>query len=494
MTDSEAGEPTVEQLWAALEDATGADHVRILISLSNGHGKRGDDQQRLSLADAALAEAQTLRDDVLAAEAWFARGRALYGAGSFAASAESHLAGVAAARAALRSSRAGYGLMLAGDSLEEGGDLGAALARYLEAEQEFAEVNEEADAGRAAFFAGRVLWRLDRNEEAMDVLARSRAAWRRVGSAAAVVEVDTLVASVLSDLGREGEAVELLRSALFVTESLPEADVASAYLLLGTALRRAGRPQEALEYLKPAAAKFAEDGRLDQVGRALREQAWACWDCDRTDEAFALLARARAHLDACGEDQDVANCDVRRAIWLHGVLDFDGAVALNSTLAASHDERIAYWALTRKADNLRVAGRAASCVAALEELGAFAEEHPGVGPSSGAGGPMWRSALHSRCLLEIGEDGEARNEAERALSLEQTDDSLEARAWAHDVLAKVGRSAMPTPEVRDAAMEADRARAIALYLAAGRHEQARDLSRAYLPGGGQSPSAATQRE
>lgn len=476
--------PSIEQLWAALDGAAGARRIEVLLELNQRLGERGDVAEALSVADEAVREAEGLGDELFLAEAAMARGKALFSQGEYVQAAHAHARAAAAARAALNGQLAGTALMLAGDAQGEGEDQAAALASFTAAEQEFLAVEDTAAAGRAAFFAGRVLWRVDRSTDALEVLARSRAHWRAAGVPAAVAEVDDLTASALLDLGRHGEAVGLLRSVLHVVQALSDGDLPYAQHRLGMALRLAGSPTEGLELLRTAEAGYRDREDLAALGRTVQEQARCCWDLRQVHEAFALLERARALLDACGRDEAVLGVDSSRAIWLHSVGDFDQAVQVNDTIAAAAPPVPVYWALVRKVDNLRVAGRAQDCLEALDQLEAYLGAHEELDGIAEAGGRLWRTALYARALLDVDQPDLARDAATAALALVSDGDDPEFRAWVHDVLAHTGRTAALFDSADGADgpdQDQDRALAIALYLAAGDHERARHLSGRYLP-------------
>lgn len=456
-------ERTVEQLWQALDGATGRDRLEVLNALAQGLGLRGDFSQALSLADVACVEADQLEAYPEMVEARLSRGQALYGLDEYERSSASHEEAAAIAEQHLDNALRARALTFAGDSLAPTDQLGRAADLFARAEAVARDGDLTFEAAQAAQFLGRVLWRADDNAEALEALDRARVGYREVGATSDVLDTDDLRASALLDLGRSGDAVEVLRGILHVVESVPVGDVPYARRRLGFALRLAGEPAAALPLLEAAAAGYAERKVVASTGDCLREQAACHWGLDDVGAAFAALARARAHLDAAGHDEAVVRCDILKAAWLHGTGEFEAAAAVNQRLLDHPDGHTAAWARWRLVDNHFAGGSTQKAAEILDGWPSDVELPDDLA--------FARVALAARVLLASGRREEAWVAAMHGLEQADDDSAPLQRAWLYDIRAQLGRNDVST----------DRAHAIALYLAAGRMERARELSRSFLP-------------
>lgn len=467
-------ERSVEQLWQALDGATGRDRLEVLGALATGLHRRGDYQQALSLAEVACTEADVLDAFPEMVDVRLLRGRVLFALAEFDSSAACHREAAVIAGQHLDDARLAVALTFAGESLSRTDQLREAADLFGRAEAVAQGADLTSEASRAGFMRGRVLLRLDENVDALAALDRARAGHRALGNATEVLEIDDARATVLLALDRVGDAVEVLRARLHVVESVA-GDVPYAQQRLGGALRRAGEPAAALPLLESAAQAYAKRTLVHATGECLLQQALCHRELDDMGEAFAALARARAHLDAAGRDEAVVWCDVYRALWLHASGDYQAAAALNRRLLDDGDAETAASARWRLAENEFSDGRTQAAAEILDEW-------PPQELSQEL--TVARIALAARVLLACDRPQEALAAAIRGLGLADDRTSALHRAWLYDVRAQLDRTDVT----------ADRAHAIALYLAAGQARRARELSTSFLPTAGPAPTAPAEHD
>lgn len=198
------------------------------------------------------------------------------------------------------------------------------LGRPVDAHAVLAPLGEAAAADPVALFnLARALLALDRGAEA-------EAALRRAVERAPRSRASLLLASLLAERGAHGEAAGVLRplaegeaaAAVEAEDAELAGDVA---LLLGRSLAAAGERAAALPHLQRATRLLP---RRPEAWRALGE---SLAELDRTEEAYAALARAR-ELDEAERQETIADAErareqVQRAAGLRGRGDLEGALA-----------------------------------------------------------------------------------------------------------------------------------------------------------------------
>jgi CHAT domain-containing protein len=165
--------------------------------------------------------------------------------------------------------------------------------------------------------AATTLTNLDRLREAQALYAAARAVYAEHGTAAALARVDVNLGYLAFRQGRYGEAVDLLRQAVDVFESLhhvPMAigtrlDLADTYLALNLLDEAGALSQQQLDL----AAQF---GLLNEHARALFYLSTQRARLGRLDEALGRLIEAESEFAAQGNALWQARCAVARAALL----------------------------------------------------------------------------------------------------------------------------------------------------------------------------------
>lgn len=200
------------------------------------------------------------------------------------------------------------------------------------------------------------------------------------------------------------------------------------------------------------------------------------FDRDDPEQALAAFGDAKVLFDATGRDTEALRCDVRRAVVLRHMGDYQAAARLDERLVHEYsrlpDQKVAArWSVVRWLDDLREDQRFDACLA-------LAEEHMGLWPE----GSTTDDASYREFLGLY------------ALVLESTDRVEQATAIATHVIANTpareasigtaycyeirGRSRL---EQDEAAAGQDFSHAIALHLAQGNVARAANLSQYFLP-------------
>lgn len=307
----------------------------------------------------------------------------------------------------------------------------------------------------------------------MQALSAARQSFRDVSDARSVMSIDDRVSDLFADDGDLKAAVNLLTDCLSVAESLDEGKAAYFAYRLGCIQRRQGLFTEALETFKRPLAYNLENDAIQPLGATYSEIAACHWRLDNNDEAFRLLAKARAHYDMVGADDDVRECDVTRASWLHGVKRYDDAAEINRFLIEVFSGPQQFFARARLADNHRCMG---DLDAALELSSPEEDEDETL---VGTGNWFWREYIRAMTLHGLEREEEAWDIAKHCLSMDMTSASAFVQARFHELR---GDSKLENEE--DAA-HADWARAVAFFLVADMPRDAKRLSAEFLPSTGE---------
>jgi tetratricopeptide (TPR) repeat protein len=322
---------------------------------------------------------------------------------------------------------------------------------------------------------GESLGRLGRQTEALDTFDRARALFRGTDEPGAVPWADDRAAASLIELERVDEALDRLRAALSVREAqrdLPR--IAYANYRLGWTLRLVGQFEEALSHLSVAAELFDDLDELEGRARCDLEAANALTSLGQVEEADELYRRTRAVFDALGHDSQVVLTDANRAVLLARNDQLQEAADLNRSLLTRAVEAGTTWLLgdisNHLARNLIELDQPEQALAVLDERDS-AELEP-VARVQSAG-------LRARALLATGRRAAATRAAEEGLELAADAEMVAERAELYEIRGLSRLPARNGPRV--AAAERDLAHAVALYLAAGLTDRARELSKRFLP-------------
>ena len=466
---------TEDELWEMLDMATGVDRARIMHELGGRAFADQEFEQSVALAESAAVQAREAGDELLTARSLFGQAAGLRRLGR-----TKELIDVALEAADLLRANGEpaeiaecHGMVAAAY-----GDLGddtTALEHWSSAARLFESEEQPNEAGRMYMSLGEALGRLGRNVEALETFDHARALFRGTDEPGAVPWADDRAAAALIDLGRVDEALERLRAALSVREAQRDVPrIAYAHYRLGWTLRLVGQFEDALSHLSVAAELFDDLDELEGRARCDLEAANALTSLGQYEEAEELYRRTRAVFDALGHDSQVVLSDANRAVLLARTDRLQDAADLNRALIDRALAADITWLLgdisNHLARNLIDLGQPEDALAVLDE------QDPDRLEKSAR---VQAAALRARALLATGRRAMAARAAEEGLGLAEDAELVAERAELYEIRGKSRLPARNGPRV--AAAERDLAHAVALYLAAGLTDRARELSTRFLP-------------
>ncbi|MCU0282610.1 MAG: tetratricopeptide repeat protein [Candidatus Nanopelagicales bacterium] len=472
LTPDEASE---DELWEMLDEATGVDRARILHELGGRAFSEQEFEQSVALAESAAVQARESGDALLTARSLFGQAAGLRRLGR-----TKELITVAMEAADLLRANgepaeiAECHAMVAAALADLGDDL-AALEHWRSAARLFESEEHPGEAGRMYMSLGEALGRLNRQAEALETFDHARGLFRGSDEPGAVPWADDRAAAALIDLGRIDEALERLRAALSVREVQRDVPrIAYAHYRLGWTLRLVGQFEEALSNLSVAAELFDELEELEGRARCDLEAANALTSLGQHEEAEELYRRTRAVFDALGHDSQVVLSDANRAVLLARIGRVAEAAELNRRLVDQARAGEMTWLLgdiaNHLARNLIDLDRPDEALAVLDAQDPASTETAALVQSA---------ALRARALLATGRRAMAARAAEDGLRLAADAEMVAERAELYEMRSLSRLTSRSAPRV--AAAERDLAHAVALYLAAGLTERARELSTRFLP-------------
>jgi tetratricopeptide (TPR) repeat protein len=472
LTPDEASE---DELWALLDEATGVARAQILHELGGRAFADGEYEQSVVLAESAAAQARDAGDALLTARSLFGQAAGLRKLGRTEELIDVAMEAADLLRANGEPAEIAECHEMVAFAFSDLGDDATAVGHWSSAAALFESEDLRREAGRMHMSLGEALGRLGRKAEALATFDHARELFRAAGEPANVPWADDRAAAALIDLGRVEEALERLRAALSVR--LVQRDVARtayAHYRLGWTLRLVGQHDDALHHLGIAAGMFDVLEELAGRARCDLEAANALTSKGGHEEAEDLYRRTRAVFDALGLDAQVVLCDANRAVLLSRTGRLEEAADLNAALL----ERVRGAGLTwlvgdignHLARNLIDLERADEALAVISSL----DEH-----ALDASAAVQAASLRARALLATGRRSQAARAAEEGLRLAADAELIAERAELHETRG-LARLAI-RPSARAGAADRDLAHAVALYLAAGLTEKARELSTRFLP-------------
>ena len=487
-------EATDDELWELLDDATGVDRARILHELGGRAFSSQEFEQSVALAESAAVQARESGDELLTARSLFGQAAGLRRLGR-----TKELISVAMEAADLLRANGDpaeiaecHGIVAS--AFSDLGDDTTALEHWSSAARLFESEEQPIEAGRMWMSLGEALGRLGRHGDALETFDRARGLFRGSDEPGAVPWADDRAAAALIDLGRLDEALERLRAALNVREAQRDVPrIAYAHYRLGWTLRLVGQFEEALSNLSVAAELFDDLDELEGRARCDLEAANALTSLGQFEEAEELYRRTRAVFDALGHDAQVVLSDANRAVLLARTGRTQEAADLNSKLVELAKAGDLAWLLgditNHLARNLIDLDRPADALIVLAQDSATDPSDPVEAGSEDelvTAASVQAAALRARALLATGRRAQAARIADDGLRLATGSDGnaglVSERAELHEMRGLARLSSRNATRV--AAAERDLSHAVALYLAAGLADRARELSTRFLPEAG----------
>lgn len=464
------------ELWSQLGQAEGVERANLLLELADRKIEARELSAAASLLQAAADVGREVGDAALAGRALDQLGRVLFNDQDRAGAAAAHGSAAELFRDAGWDDQVAASLWAQADALRAQ-DRWEEMLAVAENGLAVAESDEnQIGVANLSLQRARALYQLDREEEALVESARARDAFRGAGLPSGVADVDSFAHQVCMYLGRFDDALELATNC-YVLAGTTHTDLDEALAQLRLAETHIARfePEEALAFADRARTWFKEHDDSVGVARATRLRGRALSQLDRDREALDAFVEARVMFDANGWDGDARDCEVQRVIHLHALGRFPEAEVANAKLATDFrqegDVLQQAWAVTRQVDNL-VAAQEWSRAAEVARIW-----HSTVDVTDTAlRAPLLRIlAFWAYALWLSGEHDEAFRLADEALGMMSDDDFDRGTALVFEVR---GRYLMEhdAPESRQ-----QLAHAVALYLAYGSVERAREVSQVFLP-------------
>lgn len=468
--------PSEEDLWSRLGEADGRERVELLIELGNRAGSRGDLSAAASLFETAGTESAAMQDETLAGESFCSQGAALFGTGDYEDSSRAY------GMSAKHYLDAGRGGEVA-DVLWRQGDAFHRLGRWQDmldaasAALPFARAEDEGElSGRICLQRAKALYRLDQDEAALADCGVGRDYFRKAGVSDGVAAIDDFALTICLWLGRLDQALELATSChvLAMSSSRTQDDTEAELRLAETYVAR-DEFELALLFADRAMQRSKDSDDRVGIARGCVWRARALEGLDRDDEAVDVYIEARVLFDANGFDRDASFCEIRRAQCLHYLRRYDEAAAANTRLAevftASQDWLGVAYSIHRLADNYVHSGDLQAAIDAVDGwLGTGALDDPAVRVPA-----IKVLACKAIAMLELGDSEGAHLVAEHALAMTSEADVDPFTALIFEVRARY------LLEQGDADARQELAHAIALHLAVGWTDRARELSRHFMP-------------
>lgn len=468
-------EATEDELWEMLDEATGVDRARILHELGGRAFSDQEFEQSVALAESAAVQAREVGDELLTARSLFGQAAGLRRLGRTRELIDVAMEAADLLRANGEPAEIAECHGMVASAFTDLGDDTTALEHWSSAARLFESEEHLGEAGRMWMSLGESLSRLGRHTEALEKIDHARALFRRSEEPGAVPWADDRAAAALIELGRIDDALERLRAALNVREAqrdLPR--IAYAHYRLGWTLRLVGQFDEALSQLSIAAELFDDLDELEGRARCDLEAANALTSLGQFEEADELYRRTRAVFDALGHDAQVVLSDANRAVLLARTGDLEQAAALNLSLVNRASEAGVTWLLGDISNHL--ARNLIDLDRPNEALDVIDGQDPALlePPAS-----VQSAALRAKALLATGRRALAARAAEEGLEQAADAEMVAERAELYEMRGLARLPARAGPRVQ--AAERDLAHAVALYLAAGLTDKARELSTRFLP-------------
>lgn len=472
---------TDEDLWARLPESVGRERIEVLFELGQRASQREDWDRATTLWQEIESSATEIGEPLLVAEALRLQGGAAFWNADMEAAVDLYQRSARGYGDAGASREAAAVLCLLSDTYKIRNDHEKQLATAVEAHNlaEFDEIDEL--AGDASFLQAQALYFLDREQESLRACGLARDYFRHSNRPDRVAAVDDFTIAVHLFLGNRDEALGLARGCLVLAQmSSAKSDDAYARLRLAEVLQVRHDRDEALEQAELAMSDYRARDDLIGVARCFQVKADVLFDAEELPAALRAYADARVLFEATGRDLDVLRCDARTAMIQHWVGEYRQAAELNRRCALGYDVMDMHdamrWAIVRLMDNLQQDGQTQECLEVAEDaLSAWSAESGGDEASH-----REFMGLYALALEAAGRSDEATAVARGVIAATPAREASLGTAYCYEVR---GRALLDSDEK---AAGQDFSHAIALHLARGRVDRARELSTYFLPVDGES--------
>jgi tetratricopeptide (TPR) repeat protein len=464
-----------EQIWAHLSESENEEKVDLLLELYDRCMKMEDFIQAASIAEQAASEAEKCMGNITVENAFYKQGFALWKEDRNLEAIQAFTRGVNTYQepdSKVELSKNQWGIAVA--YFDEGNFLEAASWANLSSDS---AVSSEAFsmAGLSKFVEGKSLHSAGKSDEALKMCELARNYRRAEYELDRVAEIDGYMASIHSSNGNHYEAINLLRNCLVLAEATDSVEIKYFSYRLGNSLLDFAYHDEARTHLERARAGYQEIDDHGSVAECCFSLSLTYRGNDMLDHAIDLARTATSLWDATGNDTSYLRGLQRVAILLAAKEDYGSAIDNNNRIidfisskgGESYQIQLG-WAQLRNATCYQNSYMWEFSLMKLEETKLF-------GPSSSHMGNTWYYSLKALALYELDRHEEALGVADTGLSLTGNDDVDEDTAVLYEIKARVSLE-QDRPD-----KERHLAHAIALLLAFGKTEKARELSDYFKP-------------
>jgi len=475
MDTNNFGQYSDEQLWAHLNEAENEEKVDLLVELFERSSQRGDHGGAASFAEQAATVAQTCMANTAVENARYRQGLAFWRAKRFDESLAAFTLGVECYQEPdekIELSKNQWGIASSLYGKEEY----ANSAEWAKISTDSA-LSEQAYsmAGLNKFLEAKALYMDDRESDALLACEEARSYRRIEQELDEVADIDAYMAQIHTYLGNYKEAADYLRNCLVLAEATSSNHIKYYSYRLGNALIDLGEYAEARSHLEKARELYKD----------VEDHVWLADCCyslsltyrgsDSVDTALELTRSAVSLWDALGRDVSYIKGLQRIAILLFSKDDFIGSIEINKRIMdftsdqneASGVESFG-WALLRMIDCYEVLTEWEVALENIMSASMFGNE-------STHSGNIWFYSLKAKALYALDRHEEAMGVADTALAQIKNEEVDFNTAQLYEIKARVSL------EQNRPDKERHLAHGIALLLAFGETDKARELSEYFKP-------------
>lgn len=475
MDTDDLGQYSDDQIWAHLNETENEEKVELLIELFERSSRKDDHAQAASLAEQAANEAEKCMANSAVENARYRQGLAFWRAKRYDEAIAAFTVGIGKYQepdSKIELSKNQWGVA----SSLFGKDEYAEAARWARISTDSALAEEAYSmAGLNKFLEAKALYLGDNDIQALEACEEARSYRRIEQDLDEVADIDAYMAQIHSYLGNHKEAVNLLRNCLVLAQATSSQSIKYFSYRLGNALIDLGEYTEARSHLEIAQDLYKESGDHESLADCFYSLSLTNRGTESINVALDLTRSATSLWDALGKDSAYIKGLTRIAILLFSMEDFEAAIDMNKrimdfigTLDNSDMLESYGWALLRMIDCHQVLENWDTALEQLEATEMFGQEseHPGN---------IWYYSLKAKSLYALDRHEEAMGVADAALAQTKNEGVNFNTAQLYEVKARVSL------EQNRPDKERHLAHGIALLLAFGETDKARDLSDYFKP-------------
>lgn len=478
MFDGEISEASESALWAALQDAVGGEKAHILMELAGRSQRDGELSAAASLFEQAQQEFAALGDDHGQAAALSDLGSVLHGAGSYPEAAEAHGASAELRVSMGDLSDAAWELWARADSLYFANDYESCLESADSALALAIGESQPNLAGEACLMKARALYYLDREDEALHTCEQAREHYRQCQKypTERVVILDDFALGVALYLGRLDDALRFARSAWALSNSTSDQrGVAHAAFRLATTHQRREEFRDAISLAADAAERYRAADDLRGLALCQKVEADALFELhEDLERCRTLYVNAKVLLENLGMVNEAFYCG-EGISWLLNAAGRQAEAAVNERqlLNMAMEPEIpmdaARWSADRLAWFELMSGQPEAALTTTDQC-------LGLWDDAQSDDPSLRSILatRARALHDLGRQQEAADLAAEVLAATPPGRYTADTAYMSEYRAEALRLAQPMEYPYHLAQ------AVALHLAHGNVDRARQLSHYFI--------------